>query len=138
MPGYLDKRRYNAVIGVSYVIKTAFSLAEECQFVLVIKNDSFKNGQEDDLFKTFRGFLNMFNFELFDDELKKKILQSVTFVIAKAGKNQKVEAYGRKVKALIKQSQDPQYAGSQTVKKIAFIMDYFAEHSEQIYLFTAA
>jgi hypothetical protein len=30
-------------------------------------------------------------------------------VIAKAGRNQKVEAYGKRVKTLLKQAQDPQY-----------------------------
>jgi hypothetical protein len=47
MPGYLDKRKYNAVIGVSWVIKAAFENVEECQFVLVIKNDCFRNGSEE-------------------------------------------------------------------------------------------
>jgi hypothetical protein len=42
------------------------------------------------------------------------------------------------MKTLLKQAQDPQYGDSQTVKKIAFVMEYFSEHPEQIYLFTAA
>ncbi len=32
----------------------------------------------------------MFNFDLLEPDVKRKILQSVTFVIAKAGKNQKI------------------------------------------------
>lgn len=44
MPGYLDQRRYNAVVGVSWVAKAAFEFVEECQFVLVLKFDYFRNG----------------------------------------------------------------------------------------------
>ena len=44
MPGYLDRRRYNAVVGVSYVLKAAFEIVEECQFLLVLKFDYFRNG----------------------------------------------------------------------------------------------
>jgi hypothetical protein len=84
MPGYLDRRKYNAVIGVSWVIKGAFEVVEECQFILLIKNDSFRNSGEGELFKTLRGFVNMFNFDVLSDDLKMKIMRSVTFIIAKS------------------------------------------------------
>lgn len=84
MPGYLGQRKYNAVIGVSWVIKGAFEVVEECQFILLIKNDCFKNSGEGELFKTLKGFVNMFNSDLLSDDLKMKIMQSVTFVIAKS------------------------------------------------------
>ncbi len=47
MPPYLDTRKYNAAIGGSWAFKGAFENVEECQFVLVIKNDCFRNGSED-------------------------------------------------------------------------------------------
>jgi hypothetical protein len=84
MPGYLSFGRYNAVIGVSWVIKGAFEVVEECQFVLLIKNDCFKNSGEGELFKTLKGFVNMFNLDVLSDDLRMKIMQSVTFVIAKS------------------------------------------------------
>ena len=80
----------------------------------------------------------MFHFDLLTDAVKTKILQSVTFVIAKTNKNQKVDAFLRRMKTLLKQSQDPQYGDVENAKKISFIMEYFSDHSEQIYLFTAA
>jgi hypothetical protein len=84
MPGYLDQRKYNAAIGVSWAFKGAFEVVEECQFVLLIKNECFKNSGEGELFKTLKGFVNMFNLDVLSDELKMKIMQSVTFVIAKS------------------------------------------------------
>ncbi len=65
-------------------------------------------------------------------------MQSVTFVIAKTGKNHTFQAYQRRMKTLLDQTKNPQYGDSQTVSKIAFIMEYFSVHHEQIYLFTAA
>ncbi len=138
MPGYLDKRKYNAVIGVSWVIKGAFEVVEECQFVLVIKNDCFKNSGEEELFRTLKGFVNMFNFDILPDEIKTKILQSVTFIIAKSEKNSKVDGYIGRMKTLIEQTEDPEYGDEQTIEQISFVMEYFAKHPEQIYLFTAA
>ena len=40
-------RKYNAAIGGSWAFKGAFENVEECQFVLVIKNDCFRNGSEE-------------------------------------------------------------------------------------------
>ncbi len=42
------------------------------------------------------------------------------------------------MKTLLKQAQDPDYGDSQTVRKIAYIMEYFSENPGQIYLFKAA
>lgn len=61
MPGYHDERRYDSAIAVSCVIKSTFKILEECQFVLVIKENCFKSGQVNELIKTLTGFCNMFN-----------------------------------------------------------------------------
>lgn len=61
MPGYLDKRNYNAVVGVSYVLKAAFEKVKECQFVLVLTQMQFDDAGF--FFKGLRGFYNMFDFD---------------------------------------------------------------------------
>jgi hypothetical protein len=128
MPGYHDERRYDSAIGVSYVIKSTFKIVEECQFVLVIKENCFKSGQVNELIKTLTGFCNMFNVELLNEDLQKKILQSVTFVIAKSIKNASPETYIMGMENFLQQARDPTYNKYQAVKKIAFIMEYFCKH----------
>jgi len=61
MAGFLDKRNYIGVYGVSYFLKSVFEKVNEVKFIIVIDEENLTLSSGEGVIKTFKGFLNMFN-----------------------------------------------------------------------------
>lgn len=109
MAGYMDTRGYAEVVGVSYVLKAAFQKVKECQFALVVMSDYFRIPNE--LFRSLKGFLKMFNFSEMSPEAKLRLFQSMTFVITKTKAGAPAAAYASLIKKMIPQINNPTYGG---------------------------
>jgi hypothetical protein len=61
MAGFLDKRNYIGVYGVSYFLKSVFEKVNQVKFIIVIDEENLTLSSGEGVIKTFKGFLNMFN-----------------------------------------------------------------------------
>ena len=66
MAGFMDKRNYVGVYGVSYFLKSVFEKVGQAKFIIVIDEENLKLGNGEGIMKTFGGFLDMFNLKQMD------------------------------------------------------------------------
>lgn len=85
MAGFGDTRNYVGVMGVSYFLKSVFEKAEEVKFLIVFNEHSFFDVTGSAIIATFQGFLSMFKTDLLkNDAIKKKLFNSISFVITRS------------------------------------------------------
>lgn len=104
MAGYEDTRDYIGVLGVSYFLKALFEKVRKVRFLIVIDEHRFIEETGEGIIKTFNGFINMFKFNLMNQEMKDKLKKSIGVVVTRSKNGTKHYDYMSEV---LEKIQDP-------------------------------
>ena len=84
MAGYEDSRDYIGVIGVSYFLKALFEKVRKVKFVIVFSEQRFTEETGQGMIQTFNGFFNMFKFDLMNQSMIDKLIQSIGILVTRS------------------------------------------------------
>ena len=84
MAGFEDSRDFVGVIGVSYFVKALFEKVRRVKFVIVFSESRFIEETGAGVINTFNGFFNMFRFDLMNQEMKEKLIQSIGILVTRS------------------------------------------------------
>ena len=61
MAGFMGKRNYVGVCGVSHCLKLVFEQVNQAKFIIVIDEENLRLSSGEGIMKTFGSFVNIFN-----------------------------------------------------------------------------
>lgn len=82
-----------------------------------------------ELFRSLKEFLRIFNFSQMSKESKERLFKSITFAITKTNPGAPAAAYANVIKNLIPQINNPMYGGSGDAPALTEILTYLSQHS---------
>ena len=104
MPGFEDSRNYIGTIGVSYFLKVLFERVRKVKFVIVFSEQRFTEETGAGIISTMNGFFELFKMNLMTPEIRKKLIQSMGFLVTRSKEGEYHYEY---MKELIEKMKDP-------------------------------